>query len=78
MQMCIVEKAVGVTSITQAAMRPISMRPFAELFLAATIGVRRIASLSSISEDLKSFLSFLYFGFRFVQASIVHSFAGSL
>ena len=50
MQMCIVEKAVGVTSITQAAMRPISMRPFAELFLAATIGVRRIASLSSISE----------------------------
>ena len=42
MQMCIVEKAVGVTSITQAAMRPISMRPFAELFLAATIGYEEL------------------------------------
>ena len=40
MQMCIVEKAVDVTSITQAAIRPISMRLSAELFMAATIGVQ--------------------------------------
>ena len=71
MQMCIVEKAVDVTSITQAAIRPISMRLSAELFLAATIGV---LPFPVSPWTLKSFLSFGYFGFRFVQAPPLYTF----